>query len=427
MILTYKILTTILYPFLFILLYLRRFQKKEDSKRFKEKILVSNFNVKNKGKSELIWFHAASIGEFLSIIPIIEHLNLNKKNLKFLVTTTTLSSGNLSKKILKNFKNVEHRYFPFDIPFLIENFLYLWRPDKIFLVDSEIWPNLLFKAKKFKIPVALLNARLTAKSFNKWMMFPFVAKKIFGMLNLALCSNIETKNYLKRLNVKNVHFKGNIKLISLIGKEKIDNKNKKLFSKKRFWIAASTHEGEDFFCLKTHLEIKKKYADIITVIAPRHTNRVEKVKSLAKKLNLKSQILNKNDKIFKDSEIVIINFFGALKEYYAYAKSVFIGKSMIKKLENVGGQNPIEAAKFNCKIYNGPYVYNFKEIYRILNKNKISKKIENYQELSRNLIIDLRKIKNQKREISSKIKRIEHKTLIDNMILIKKFLYNDVK
>ncbi len=179
MILTYKIFTTILYPFLFILLYFRRLQKKEDSKRFKEKILVSNFNVKNKGKSELIWFHAASIGEFLSIVPIIEHLNLNKKNLKFLVTTTTLSSGNLSKKILKNFKNVEHRYFPFDIPFLIENFLFLWRPDKIFLVDSEIWPNLLFKAKKFKIPIALINARLTKKSFNKWDDVSFCCKKNF--------------------------------------------------------------------------------------------------------------------------------------------------------------------------------------------------------------------------------------------------------
>jgi 3-deoxy-D-manno-octulosonic-acid transferase len=427
MILTYKIFTTILYPFLFILLYLRKFQKKEDPKRFKEKILVSNFNVKNKDNSELIWFHAASIGEFLSIIPIIEHLNLNKNNLKFLITTTTLSSGNLSKKVLKNFKNVDHRYFPFDIPFLIENFLYLWKPDKIFLVDSEIWPNLLFKAKKFKIPIALINARLTTKSFNKWMMFPFVAKKIFGIFNLSLCSNIETKNYLKKLNVKNVHFKGNIKLIGQVGKNKIDNKNKKILSKKRFWMASSTHEGEDFFCLKTHLEIKKKYDDIITVIAPRHINRVKKIESLAKKLKLKSQILSKKDKIFYDSEIVIINFFGALKDYYAYAKSVFIGKSMIKKLENVGGQNPIEAAKLSCKIYHGPYVYNFKEIYKILNKNKISKKIDNHQELSKNLIIDLKKIKKQKSEISSKIKKIEHKTLINNMILIKKFIYNDVK
>ena len=317
MILTYKIFTTILYPFLFILLYLRKFQKKEDPKRFKEKILVSNFNVKNKDNSELIWFHAASIGEFLSIIPIIEHLNLNKNNLKFLITTTTLSSGNLSKKVLKNFKNVDHRYFPFDIPFLIENFLYLWKPDKIFLVDSEIWPNLLFKAKKFKIPIALINARLTTKSFNKWMMFPFVAKKIFGIFNLSLCSNIETKNYLKKLNVKNVHFKGNIKLIGQVGKNKIDNKNKKILSKKRFWMASSTHEGEDFFCLKTHLEIKKKYDDIITVIAPRHISRVKKIESLAKKLKLKSQILSKKDKIFYDSEIVIINFFGTLKDYYA--------------------------------------------------------------------------------------------------------------
>ena len=427
MILTYKIFTTILYPFLFILLYLRKFQKKEDPKRFKEKILVSNFNVKNKDNSELIWFHAASIGEFLSIIPIIEHLNLNKNNLKFLITTTTLSSGNLSKKVLKNFKNVDHRYFPFDIPFLIENFLYLWKPDKIFLVDSEIWPNLLFKAKKFKIPIALINARLTTKSFNKWMMFPFVAKKIFGIFNLSLCSNIETKNYLKKLNVKNVHFKGNIKLIGQVGKNKIDNKNKKILSKKRFWMASSTHEGEDFFCLKTHLEIKKKYDDIITVIAPRHISRVKKIESLAKKLKLKSQILSKKDKIFYDSEIVIINFFGALKDYYAYAKSVFIGKSMIEKLKNVAGQSPIEAAKFGCKIYHGPYVYNFKEIYEILQSNHISEKINNTAQLGNKLIKDLKKLNKENNRIPELINNLGQKTLADTMKNINNFLFNEIK
>ena len=150
MILLYNFLTTLLYPFLFIFLYYRKIIKKEDAKRFKEKILISHFNVKRQDNDNLIWFHAASIGEYKSILPIIKELNLKNKSLNFLITTTTLSSGNLAERELKAFENVEHRYFPFDVPFLIDKFLILWKPYKIFLVDSEIWPNFILKAKKNK-------------------------------------------------------------------------------------------------------------------------------------------------------------------------------------------------------------------------------------------------------------------------------------
>ena len=135
------------------------------------------------------------------------------------------------------------------------------------------------------------------------------------------------------------------------------------------------------FCLKTHIQIKK-IKDILTIIAPRHTKRSNKIYHLTEKLKLKAQILNKGDKINKESEIIIINYFGALQNYYKYSKSVFIGKSLNKKFKRDGGQNPIEAAKLNCKIYHGPYVYNFEEIYKILEKNGISKKLiimMNYQ------------------------------------------------
>ena len=135
--------------------------------------------------------------------------------------------------------------------------------------------------------------------------------------------------------------------------------------------------------------LKERYKDIITVIAPRHIKRVKNIKTICESLNLNVQVLNKEDVISNNKEIIIINSFGVLQDYFKYAKSVFIGKSTIKKLENVGGQNPIEAAKLGCKIYHGPYVYNFKEIYEILEKNNISKKIENYTELSNYLIKDL--------------------------------------
>mgnify|MGYP001487979371 FL=1 len=161
MILAYRILSNFLYPFLFIFLYLRVFLKKEDPKRFKEKLFTSHFNVKRKDELKLIWFHAASIGEFKSIVPLIEQLNTDKKSYEFLITTSTLSSGNLAKSELKNLYNVHHRYFPFDVSFLIDKFLQLWRPEKIFLVDSEILPNLILKSKARKITLGIINARLT--------------------------------------------------------------------------------------------------------------------------------------------------------------------------------------------------------------------------------------------------------------------------
>tara|TARA_B100001248_G_C27235133_1_gene386738 strand:- start:196 stop:780 length:585 start_codon:yes stop_codon:yes gene_type:complete len=192
--------------------------------------------------------------------------------------------------------------------------------------------------------------------------------------------------------------------------------------KKKIWFAASTHKDEDVFCMKTHLKIKEKFKDIVTIIAPRHIERSKEIKSLAEKLKLTSQILNKDNLILEDKEIIIINYFGALKDYFKYAKSVFIGKSTIKKLSYAGGQNPIEAAKLNCKIYHGPYVYNFEDIYKLLEKNNISKKIQNYEELSDNLIVDLANNVKKDKKDSDFMKRLAQKTLTDTMKLVDNFI-----
>jgi 3-deoxy-D-manno-octulosonic-acid transferase len=428
MIITYKVLTTILYPIFFLFLYIRTFFKKEDPYRFKEKILISHFNVKKESRAKLIWFHAASIGELKSIIPIIEQLNTKDNNLNFLITTTTFSSGNLAKIELEKFTNVLHRYFPVDVPFLIDEFLRLWGPNKIFLVDSEIWPNLILSANQLKIPIALINARLTSKSFNRWMSFPNIAKKIFGMFSLFICSNLETKKFLDSLKLKNVFFKGNIKLINEANEDKIKNINENYLLNNKFWFAASIHKGEDIFCLKVHIDLKRKIKEIITIIAPRHIHRTKEIFNLTKKYNLNAQILNnKKDLINKSAEIVIVNYFGALPNYFKYSKSVFIGKSTIKKLKNTSGQNPIEAAKLNCKIYHGPYVYNFKDIYEILKGYNISKEIDNSNDLSNYLAIDLSENEKKKKKYSELIKHLEQKTLDDTMTLVNNFLFYENK
>lgn len=425
MIFFYKTITTILYPLLVLLIYLRKTFKKEDPVRYKEKIFSSYFRVKRKNDYSLYWFHAASIGEFKSILPLIREIGKRDKKIQFLITTITLSSSLLAKKELAKIKNSHHRFLPIDTNFIIKKFIELWKPNRIFLVDSEIWPNLILNSKKLKIPLALINARITSKSSKRWLIFTQVAKKIFQNFNLCICSNEETKKFLEKLSVKNVYFKGNIKLINEVD-SRSNNINKEYLSNKRFWLAASTHREEDQFCLNTHLKLKDKYSDIITIIAPRHTDRSQKIKLLCESRKLKAQILNKNEHILENKEIIIINFFGEMQNYFKYAKSVFIGKSMIKKLKDNGGQNPLEAAKFRCKVYHGPYVYNFKDIYKILKSFHYSKQIENYIELSDNLKIDLEKPFKENNQISVNLQNLGQKTLKDTMRLLNKFLDNEI-
>lgn len=427
MILLYRILTNVIYPFLFLFLIIRVLLRKEDPKRFKEKIFVNHFNANKSNNLKLLWFHAASIGEFKSIVPLIKEIKLKHRDYEILVTTNTLSSSTISQKELQKFNNVHHRFMPFDINYLIDNFLNIWKPEKIFLVDSEIWPNLILKAKEKKIPIALINARLTRRSFSKWLMFYKTAKKIFNVFDLCLCANSETENFLKQLNQKNVKYEGNLKFISEIDKEALGNINSDMLSKSKFWVAASTHKEEEIFCLNTHVELKKNFKDIITIIIPRHLDRVKKIKDLSFNLNLKTQILNDNEKILENVEIVIVNSFGVLQKYFCHARSVFIGKSTIKRLKNEGGQNPIDAAKLGCKIYHGPYVYNFQEIYDFLEKNKISKKVNNYFELSEYLIADFEKAQKKDHRDLDLVKNLEKNLLNKTMKILEDFLNNEVK
>ena len=253
-------------------------------------------------------------------------------------------------------------------------------------------------------------------------MFPKTAKKIFSVFDLFICSNSETKTFLEKMNLKNIHFNGNLKLVTNIENKDINNINERSLINKRVWLAASTHKDEDLFCIKTHLKLKEKFSKIITIIAPRHIDRAKDIKSLSDKFGLRSQLLSKNEVISENVEIIIINYFGALQNYFKYAKSTFIGKSLNIKFKNVGGQNPIDAAKLNCKIYHGPYVYNFEEIYNILEKNNISKMVNNYKELSFYLIKDLENPSKENSYISEFVNNLGEKPLTDTIKLVDDFI-----
>ena len=424
MILIYRIITTIIFPVLITIIFIRKLLNKEDSERYKEKIFSSKFNVLKKENSKLIWFHAASIGEIKSIIPIIKELRKNNERLEFLLTTVTLSSGNLIKNEIKDYDNIYHRYFPIDVEFLIKKFIISWKPSAIFLVDSEIWPNLILQAKRLKIPLAIINARLTKKSFERWMMAPKSAKLIFSKFNLCLVSNNETKSYLSQLEAKNINYFGNIKLINNFENISCKDENINFLKEKKFWFAASTHKNEEKFCLDVHLELKKSFKQIFTIIAPRHIQRVNEIKKLCDNFNLNFQVLKKGEKIVDDKEIIIINSFGILPSYFKFAKSVLMGKSLFKNYGKIGGQNPIEAARLGCKIYHGPFVKNFEEIYKTLEENKIAKKITNKSELAEYLIQDLDNEEKEIEKYSSIVNNLSNKILSNTMAEINKLLKN---
>ena len=169
---------------------------------------------------------------------------------------------------------------------------------------------------------------------------------------------------------------GNLKYISELNKRNKNNKKNKTLSNRKVWCAASTHSGEENFCLNIHKTLRKKEKKLLTIIAPRHIDRSQEIIDLCKKNNFLFQIINTvNEKIKKNTEILIINSFGILDYYYKFSTSVFMGKSLLKRLKEDGGQNPIEAVRNGCWIYSGPYTYNFDEVYNFLNIKNIAKKL----------------------------------------------------
>ena len=398
MIFLYRTLTFFLFPVFVLIIFFRRYLNKEDIKRFKEKISVNDpFLPKNK---KIIWIHAASIGETKSVFPLISKLTKDNKDIFILLTSTTLSASQLIERQKFNKNNIQHRFLPLDVKFLVNKFINHWEPELVIFVDSEVWPNYLLEISKRKIPLVLLNGRITMKTFKRWKLASSLSLKLFSLYDLCLSSSKESEKNLKSLGAKNVKFFGNLKFCANINSKKKYIDLKSIFIKHNIWCAASTHPDEEEVILKTHILLKQKGIKIITIIIPRHINRSKEINKISSDFNIKSQIINKFEDISKDTEILIVNSIGEMINYFQNCESIFMGKSLSKKLIKVGGQNPIEPAKCGCKIYHGPYISNFKEIYRFLEEKKIAFEIINEIDLSQNLIEDFNnKNENNKKNI----------------------------
>ena len=365
----------------------------------------------------MIWFHGSSVGEILSIIPLIEKFEKRKNIKKILITSNTLSSAKIIKKL--KLKKTFHQFFPLDTEFLVEKFLNHWKPKVVFFIESEVWPNMILKIKEKNIPLILINARITKKSFQNWNSFRHFSKKIFDKFDLCLGQNKKTCNYLKILGARNVKKIGNLKFSQSISELK--NKSnfkikKKLEKKKIMFTAISTHKEEELFCGKVHSNLKRKYKNIISIIIPRHIHRVQEIKEELDLNKLKIHLHTSNKTIKSDTDIYLVDTFGETKSFLKLSKIAFMGKSIYSR----GGQNPLEAARFGNRIIHGPHVENFVEVYDFLKKQGISTKINSSKGLEK-LVIKFDRKKNYSKQIIKKLSYTGNQILLNNEKEISKY------
>ena len=393
----YQIIVTIILLFSPIILIFRLIKKKEDKFRFKEKLSVVT---KNKTSGNLIWFHGASVGELLSIIPIIKYYEKKKYINQILITSSTVSSS----KVLKKFKlkKTIHQFYPVDHIYLTNKFLKIWRPRLAIFIESEIWPSMFKSLENSNIPLILLNARLTKKTFDRWMKIKNFAISTFNKIKISFPQNKETKLFLKKINNTNIKDLGNLKFIEnkLTKKNKLNKYLVKELKKRNIWVASSTHAGEEKFCSQTHIELKKRIKNLTTIIIPRHIHRVDQIVSEIKNLNLKVDLHSSKKSRLNLTDIYIVDTFGDTQDFHKIASSVFLGGSMIKR----GGQNPLEAARFGAKILHGPNIDNFKDIYKKLKSLKISVRVTTPKKLASSIVFEKNKYMGDKiKNIGTKI------------------------
>ena len=388
MFLIYQLLIILILILSPIILIIRFIKDKEDTKRFIEKFCIIS---KKRTNGNLIWFHAASVGELMSVIPLIKKLETENKIKTILITTSTLSSS----RIIKNykFKKTIHQFFPIDFFYFSSKFLKYWKPTLAVFIDSEIWPSMYKELERKSIPLLLMNARITIKSFRRWKLFNQFAGNIFESIKIAFPSNSDTNKYLKKLNVKKIKNIGNLKFSEISNKKniKLPISFLKQIKNRLILCASSTHPSEEKIIANVHSHLKSKINNLLTIIIPRHVQRIKEINEEIKSLGLRTIVRSANEKIEKETDIYLVDTYGETKKFFNISKVAFIGGSIV----NHGGQNPIEPARFNLNIIHGPNIDNFKDIYRLFDEKKAAFKIKNISELKK---ISLKLLKGKKKK-----------------------------
>lgn len=369
-------------PLVCLLIHWRVKKGLEDQDRFHERyghinpktaIFLENFKKQN---VPIIWFHAASVGETLSIKPIVAAWKRKHPEHCIIMTTVTRTSAKIVEtQFCPHMPLVFHQYAPFDHPLWVKKFLTSIKPCQGFFVESEIWPTLLTMAHHLNIPLTLMNGRISDRSFKRWRLISFLAVPLFSCFERVFAQNQESKDRLGVLGAKNVRYPGNLKFLStppeiddhlLHGILKIKKKNLMI-------LAASTHNPEEDLFLKALMILKENLSSDFKLpffcMIPRHPHRAKEIVDYAgargfkafSLTDMENHLKREGEGILPIIDILVIDRIGIMGSFFATADLTFIGGSFT----NHGGHNPIEPAWFKQPIITGPYMYNFKDICHI--------------------------------------------------------------
>jgi 3-deoxy-D-manno-octulosonic-acid transferase len=310
-------------------------------------------------RGQLIWIHGASIGECLSVLPLINKL-LERPDRSVLVTSGTVTSAALMRERLP--ARAFHQFVPVDTPAAVRGFLEHWRPDAALFVDSELWPNLLSGARKRGAKVALVNGRMSARSFAGWRRAPGSARSVLSCFDLCLAQDRASAERFVHLGAAKVQISGNLKADVQPEPPAPDMLAEFLqaLGTRRVLLAASTHPGEDETLLPAHDALRRDHRDLLTIIAPRHPARGPEIAMLCgtRAVLLRTQAAAPKP----DTAVYVADTIGELSLFYTIAPFAFIGGSLVPH----GGQNPLEAARLGRAVMAGPYTDNFAGAYESL-------------------------------------------------------------
>jgi 3-deoxy-D-manno-octulosonic-acid transferase len=310
----------------------------------------------------MVWVHGASVGEFIAVLPLIERIR--SRGFTVLVTTGTVTSAALAEKRLP--PGAFHQFIPLDLPPFIARFLDYWRPDLALLVESDLWPNMIVAVSERQIPLILVNGRLSERSFNRWRRFPKTIEALLRRLDLCLVRSADDAQHFDTLGAPRIGVTGNLKYdVPVLPADAARLAALTDAMRGRtIVVAASTHPGEEAVVAEVHRHLKITFADLLTVIAPRHPQRGPAIATIAMSCGLKAVLRSRGALPDPDTDIYVFDTLGELGLIYQLAPIVFMGGSLVRH----GGQNPIEAIKLGAAILHGPHVSNFEEIYRELDR-----------------------------------------------------------
>jgi 3-deoxy-D-manno-octulosonic-acid transferase len=310
----------------------------------------------------LVWIHAASVGELLTVIPLIERIR--QKEFAVLCTSGTVTSASLAEQRLPD--GAIHQFITLDAPRFVKRFLDHWRPDLALFVESDLWPNLIVASAKRGIPLILVNGRLSERSYKRWRWAPATIAALLRCFDLCLAQSAAHAARYRELGAPRVATTGNLKLDVPDPPADADALAalRAAVTDRTIIAGASTHAGEETILIEAHRRLRNSFPGLLTLIAPRHPERGPGILEIARAAGLRAALRSRRELPTFITDIYIADTLGELGLIYRLAPIVFVGGS----LASHGGQNPIEPIKLGAAILHGPHVWNFAEIYAALDK-----------------------------------------------------------